>query len=171
MKLHEHDNKPCSIAQALSVIGDSWTLLILRNAFLGTKRFDSFQQELGLTRHLLTDRLNKLVDNEILSKVPVANYKSRFEYRLTAKGRALSTLFIAMGNWANDWLFDPDEAPMSYAHKGCQGEVRVERQCKTCDETLMGNEIEIVHNKEVEALKSELCEEDLIKKLGFLPRR
>lgn len=70
MKLDDIGEQPCSIARTLSVIGDRWTLLILRNAFLGTRRFESFQQNLGVTRHVLSDRLKRLVENDILVKTP-----------------------------------------------------------------------------------------------------
>lgn len=70
MKLDDIGEQPCSIARTLSVIGDRWTLLILKNAFLGTRRFESFQQNLGVTRHVLSDRLKRLVENDILVKTP-----------------------------------------------------------------------------------------------------
>lgn len=80
MKWDDIGEQPCSIARTLSVIGDRWTMLIIRNAFMGMRRFDDFQQHLGVTRHVLSDRLKRLVEHEILVKVPYVNRQERFEY-------------------------------------------------------------------------------------------
>ena len=70
MRWEELDQEPCSVARALAVVGDRWTLIILRDCFLGVRRFDQFESRLGITRHVLTDRLKKLVENDVLTKVP-----------------------------------------------------------------------------------------------------
>ena len=89
MKWHELGEMSCPIARSLSIFGDRWTLLIIRNAFLRTRRFDDFQKQLGITRHLLTERLNRLVDNKIFEKVLYQEAPKRYEYKLTEKGLAL----------------------------------------------------------------------------------
>ncbi len=86
MKWDNIQEFPCSVARALSIVGDRWTLLILRDSFMGTKRFDKFQKQIGLSRHRLTDRLNKLVEHEILRKTPYQEKPVRYEYKLTRKG-------------------------------------------------------------------------------------
>ena len=96
--------QPCSIAQTLSVIADRWILLILRNALLGTRRFESFQQNLGVTRHVLSDRLKRLVENDILVKTPYVQRQERYEYRLTEKGLALYPILMSMVNWVDEWM-------------------------------------------------------------------
>ena len=101
MKWDNIQEMPCSVARALSVVGDRWTLLILRDCFMGTKRFDKFQKQIGLSRHRLTDRLNKLVEHEILKKVPYQEKPVRHEYRLTERGKALYPMLVSLIDWAN----------------------------------------------------------------------
>lgn len=79
MKWDDIGDQPCSVARMLSVIGDRWTMLILRNAFMGIRRFDDFQKSLGVTRHVLSDRLKRLVEYEILVKAPYFDRQERFE--------------------------------------------------------------------------------------------
>ena len=86
MKWDEIGDQPCSVARTLSVLGDRWTMLILRNAFMGIRRFDEFQRSLGVTRHVLSERLKRLVEYGILTKVPYVERQERFEYQLTDKG-------------------------------------------------------------------------------------
>ncbi|MGH7123950.1 MAG: winged helix-turn-helix transcriptional regulator, partial [Stellaceae bacterium] len=89
MRWDEIRGMPCSVARTLSVIGDRWTLLVLRDAFLRTRRFEDFQRQLGVTRHLLASRLRKLVAAGILAKVRYQEKPTRYEYRLTEKGLEL----------------------------------------------------------------------------------
>lgn len=97
MKWSDLDSNPCPIARSLSVVGDRWTLLILRDCFVGTTRFDKFQESLGLTRHVLADRLAKLVEAGVLEKKAYA--KARFDYRLTARGKALAPVLSHLFDW------------------------------------------------------------------------
>lgn len=97
MKWSELDTAPCPIARALSVVGDRWTLLILRDCFVGETRFDAFQQSLGLTRHVLSERLAKLVAAGVLSKTAYA--KGRYDYKLTARGKALAPVLSGLFDW------------------------------------------------------------------------
>ena len=89
MRWDDIDKQVCSVARSLSVVGERWTMLIIRDAFLGTRRFDQFQSNLGITRHRLSERLGKLVDAGVLVKVPYNDRPLRYEYRLTRKGRSL----------------------------------------------------------------------------------
>src|SRR5918912_904639 len=82
-----YENQVCSVARALEVLGDRWTLLVLRDAFSRIRRFEDFQRSLGVARNVLTDRLSRLVDEGILKRVPYQERPVRFEYRLTEKGR------------------------------------------------------------------------------------
>ena len=93
MRWDDIDQQTCSVARALSVVGERWTMLILRDAFLGTRRFDQFQKNLGVTRHRLSERLTKLVDHGVLTKVPYQERPLRHEYRLTRKGLGLYPVF------------------------------------------------------------------------------
>ncbi|MGW2250650.1 winged helix-turn-helix transcriptional regulator [Kitasatospora sp. NPDC001660] len=98
----EDDN--CAIAQALDVVGDSWTLLIVRDAARGLNRFEQFQQELGLSRKVLAERLRLLVDSGVLTREPYQEHPPRHEYRLTPRGRALLPVLVALQDWGDSWL-------------------------------------------------------------------
>lgn len=103
MKWVEATEKNCPIAKSLAIFGDRWTLLIIRNAFLGMKRFEVLQNDLGITRHVLSERLSRLVEQGILEKKAYVDRQQRFEYVLTAKGRALAPVLQAMMQWGLDW--------------------------------------------------------------------
>lgn len=94
----------CSLAKALDVIGDGWSLLVLREAFFGTRRFGEFQRELGIARNILTDRLTHLVDHEVMKRVDVGRHGSRFEYHLTRRGKDLATAMTALRQWGDRWI-------------------------------------------------------------------
>jgi DNA-binding HxlR family transcriptional regulator len=102
------DDSNCSVARALNEVGDWWSLLIVLQAMYGTRRFVDFQKELGIARNILCDRLEQLVSNEVLRKVDVGEHGSRFEYRLTDKGRDLFPVVIALRQWGDKWNPAPD---------------------------------------------------------------
>ena len=103
MKWSDATAQNCPIAQSLAIFGDRWTLLIIRNAFLGTTRFEQFQKSLGMTRHILSERLNRLVEQGIFQKQAYVERQQRFEYVLTEKGQALAPVLMAMMKWGLDW--------------------------------------------------------------------
>src|SRR6267378_30350 len=98
----DYEGQNCSIARALEVVGERWTLLIVRDAFLGLRRFEQFQESLGIARNVLTDRLNRLVDEEILERVPYS--ERRYEYRLTKKGRDLNIALAGLRQWGDKYI-------------------------------------------------------------------
>lgn len=102
----------CSIARALEQIGEWWTFLILREAFMGTRRFDSFQRHLGIARNILSARLKKLVAREILERAAAAGDARRVEYRLTDKGRDLFPVLMALREWGDRWVVGAGHAPV-----------------------------------------------------------
>ena len=104
-------NADCPIARAVDLLGEWGSLLIVREAFGGTTRFDAFQKRLGISRNLLTTRLNKLVDGGVLKRRPIATDAKRQEYVLTEMGEDLLTLVVAMRQWGDRWLFTPDTVP------------------------------------------------------------
>ncbi|WP_278799875.1 winged helix-turn-helix transcriptional regulator [Marinobacter nauticus] len=106
------DDSNCSVARALNEVGDWWSLLIVLHAMYGTRRFVDFQQQLGIAKNILCDRLAKLVDNEVLRKVDVGEHGSRFEYRLTEKGRDLFPVVVALRQWGDKWNPSPDGQPL-----------------------------------------------------------
>ncbi|AVH48597.1 MULTISPECIES: helix-turn-helix domain-containing protein [Acinetobacter] len=141
MKWDEIGEQPCSIARTLSVIGDRWTMLIIRNAFMGMRRFDDFQQHLGVTRHVLSDRLKRLVEHEILVKVPYVERQERFEYKLTEKGLELYPLMLSMANWADKWMDQGLGKPVEYIHKNCAKTFQPVVVCSECGEELHAKQV------------------------------
>ena len=97
-----YEDQNCSIARALEIVGERWTLLIIRDVFLGLRRFDQLQESLGVARNVLTDRLNRLVEEGILERVPYSERPPRFEYRLTDKGRQLNVALTALRQWGDE---------------------------------------------------------------------
>jgi len=99
-----YEGQTCSIARALELVGERWTLLIIRDAFLGLRRFDQFQDSLGVARNVLTNRLNRLVEEGILERTAYSERPPRFEYRLTEKGRDLGVALLALMQWGDRHL-------------------------------------------------------------------
>jgi DNA-binding HxlR family transcriptional regulator len=100
----DYQGQDCSVARALEVVGERWTLLIIRDAFLGLRRFDQFQESLGIARNVLTDRLNRLVQEGILDRVRYNDRPERYEYRLTPKGRDLGITLAGLRQWGDKHL-------------------------------------------------------------------
>ena len=123
----------CSVAQCLEVVGEWWSMLILRDAFLGVTRFDDFQRRLGVSRNILNQRLNHLVEEGVLKKVPYSEHPPRSDYRLTEKGRDLWPVVTAMRQWGDRYAA-PDGPPMVVTHKGCTGDAVM--VCSACGEHL-----------------------------------
>lgn len=105
------DEMNCGIAQALEAFGDWWTLLIVRDAFLGVRRFADFERSLGIAKNILTARLQHLVEHGILERVDAGSEGQRFEYRLTEKGDALLPVLTALREWADAWVFGRGNEP------------------------------------------------------------
>ena len=104
MLRNDYQGQDCSIARALEVVGERWTLLIVRDAFLGLRRFDQFQDSLGVARNVLTDRLKRLVQEGILERVRYSERPERYEYRLTPKGRDLAVTLAGLRQWGDKYL-------------------------------------------------------------------
>ena len=102
----------CGIGQALEALGDWWTLLIIRDAFFGVRRFGDFERDLGIAKNILAARLQHLVDHDIFEKVDVGAEGQRFEYRLTDKGEALLPVLTALREWSDDWIFGRGNEPL-----------------------------------------------------------
>lgn len=106
------DEMPCAIAQTLNQVGDWWTLLIVRDAMKGARRFSDFHDSTGIAKNILTDRLNKLVENAIMAREEVGVRGHRQEYILTERGEALFPILIAMQQWGDQWVYGEDEKPL-----------------------------------------------------------
>ncbi|MFV0476533.1 MAG: winged helix-turn-helix transcriptional regulator [Parahaliea sp.] len=162
MRWTDIDQQVCSVARALSVVGERWTLLILRDAFLGTRRFEQFQHNLGVTRHRLSERLSKLVKQGVLVKVPYQEKPLRHEYRLTRKGLGLYPVLMSLARWGDEWMTDEEGVPLEYVHRGCGHKTNPVLTCGECGEplrpegvnTLVGPALEsIADNLQVQAGK------------------
>jgi len=102
----------CGIGQALEVLGDWWTLLIVRDAFFGVRRFADFERSLGIAKNVLSARLQHLVEHGVLEAVDVGSEGPRFEYRLGAKGEALLPVLTALRDWSDEWIFGRGHEPV-----------------------------------------------------------
>jgi DNA-binding HxlR family transcriptional regulator len=121
----------CSIARTLGMVGEKWTLLILREAFYGVRRFDDFHTALGCARNLLAARLKTLVAHELLERVAyqVDGGRGRHEYRLTDKGRDLFPAVVALMQWGDRWIADEVGPPVRLFHRDCGAPVTVQLTC------------------------------------------
>jgi DNA-binding HxlR family transcriptional regulator len=126
----------CSIAQTLELVGEWWTLLIVRDAFLGIRRFDDFVERLGISRNVLADRLDKLVDADILVRREYDAGRGRSDYLLTERGRALWPVLTALRQWGDEWLLGEGHEPIVLRHVGCGEITHVESACSVCGELL-----------------------------------
>jgi DNA-binding HxlR family transcriptional regulator len=125
------DRSRCSVAGTLAVVGEKWSLLVLREAFLGVRRFADFQRVLGAPKAVLSDRLATLVEQEVLSRVPyqAEGERTRHEYRLTRKGRDLYPTLVALMQWGDTYLADDGIAPLELQHRDCGAPVHLELVC------------------------------------------
>lgn len=126
---------PCSIARTLEVVGDHWTLLIIRDAFYGLRRFEDFQRDLGIARNILTDRLNRLVDHGVFERHLYEQHPPRHEYRLSDKGRDLLPVVLAMMSWGDRWETD-NGPPVTLTHTSCGHVTLPTVTCSECGEQL-----------------------------------
>ena len=136
MRWEETDTQTCSIAKAMSVLGDKWTFLVVRQVFMRIRRFSEIQTSLGIPKHRLSNRLSRLVDSEILYKQPYDKSGTRNEYRLTEKGLDLYPIMIAISQWGDKWMADSDGQPIVYEHLDCGEKTNPELSCSVCNETI-----------------------------------
>ena len=143
MRWSEIGGETCSIARTLSAIGDRWSLLILREAFLRTRRFADFQRRIGVARNILAGRLDHLVAEGILERKRYSERPLRFEYRLTEKGLDLHTVLMALVAWGDDWMDENDEGrPVLHVHRGCGEVMHMVGVCSECGEPIEPRAIE-----------------------------
>ena len=136
-----YEGQVCSVAGALEVLGERWTLLIIRDAFLGVRRFDDFQRRLGISRGVLTARLEWLCEEDILERRRYQERPERFEYRLTEKGRDLWPVLMALMRWGDRYEAEGGPPRMVF-HRDCGGEVTAQLTCAKCDAELTVRDVE-----------------------------
>jgi DNA-binding HxlR family transcriptional regulator len=133
----DYEGQHCSVARALELIGERWTLLVIREVFYGRRRFSEVQKTLGVARNVLTNRLQRLVDEGILERRPYSEKPERFEYFLTEKGLDLWPVMVALMHWGDKHEPLPGGPPMLVVHKGeCGGRVNDRRICERCGKEL-----------------------------------
>ncbi|HEY2140890.1 MAG TPA: helix-turn-helix domain-containing protein [Solirubrobacteraceae bacterium] len=131
----DYTTQNCSIAGALELVGERWTLLVLRDVFLGVRRFDALQRELGVARNVLASRLDRLVAEGLLKKIPYQERPLRNEYRLTEKGLDLWPVIVELMHWGDRHLAEQGP-PIVIRHRGCGGRLGERRICERCGEPL-----------------------------------
>ncbi len=120
---------PCPIARTLEIVGEWWTLLIVRDALMGARRFDEFKTT-GIADNILTARLKKLTEEGILERRPYQERPTRYEYLLTEKGRALAPVVLALRTWGRQWTQGDDSS--SIAHDACEHNLTIAAYCDHC---------------------------------------
>ena len=133
----------CSIARTLDVIGEPWSPLILRDVNAGLTRFEQLQADLGISRKVLTERLNHLVARGVLERRPY-DRRPRFEYTLTEKGAELVDLLMVMAGWGDKWLAGEAGPPVLYRHHACGQVSRVDLRCARCGEPMHAGDVDLL---------------------------
>ena len=131
----------CSIARTLGVVGERWAMLIMRSVFLGVNRFEDLQRELGIARNVLAERLDALVERELLERRAYQDRPVRHEYVLTEKGRDLFSPLVALMAWGDRWESGKAGPPVELRHDSCGEMTRPEVVCSCCGEPLTSESV------------------------------
>ena len=131
--------KACTVARAVEIVGDEWTLMLLREMFLGGRRFDDLQRQTGASPHILSRRLKRLENSGVLRRDAYSTHPPRYEYRLTAKGRGLWPVVIALKVWGDEWLGD-EPTPVEIVHKACGRTVGPHLTCPDCGKPMQAHD-------------------------------
>src|SRR5436190_2484785 len=134
-------NDTCSVAKTLEVVGERWTLLLLREAFYGVRRFEAFQRNLGVARNILTDRLHGLVAHGIFERRQYSERPPRFEYRLTQRGIDLYPALISLMAWGDRYLAEGAGGPVVLEHKDCGKASVPYMACSACGEAITARDM------------------------------
>ncbi|HEV7614757.1 MAG TPA: helix-turn-helix domain-containing protein [Solirubrobacterales bacterium] len=140
MAIEAFANLNCSVAQPLSFLGERWSLLVLRDLFLGRRRFDEIQDSLGLASNVLSQRLSTLVEEGVAERHRYSEHPERFEYRLTEKGRDLQPVLLAMLAWGDRYTAGPAGPPLETVHDECGKAFHMVPTCSRC-----GGEVDADH--------------------------
>ncbi len=144
MLKNDYEGQVCSIAGALEVVGERWSLLIVRDVLLGLRRFDEIQANLGIARTVLQTRLVRLVEQGILERRPYQEHPPRYEYRLTEKGLDLWPAMVALMRWGDEYAAPAAGPPVLLEHRGCGGALDEHRICAACGERLSVRDVRAV---------------------------
>jgi DNA-binding HxlR family transcriptional regulator len=133
----------CSIARTMAILGEPWTALILRDLFIGITRFDALHSHLGVSRKVLTARLSRLADDEVVVKRAYSQRPERFDYVLTGKGWQLCDILLAITAWGDKWTMEQDGPPALLRHRHCSHLATAEIRCSHCGEPLHAADTEV----------------------------
>lgn len=143
MQRTQFQEMACSIARTLDVIGEPWSPLILRDVWAGVHRFDHIQADLGISRKVLTERLNHLVDQGVLERQPY-DTRPRYEYHLTPKGTDLVETLMVMARWGDRWLAGDAGPPVLYRHHTCGQIGHVDPRCSHCGQPMHADNVDLL---------------------------
>lgn len=148
----DYEGQICSIARSLEMVGERWTLLVVREIFHGRRKFSEMQRSLGVARNVLTARLQRMVDEGILERRPYSERPARYEYFLTEKGLDLWPVMIALMQWGDKWEPLADGPPSIVVHKGeCGGKIDDRRICTKCGKALTVREARAIEGPGMKA--------------------
>ncbi len=143
MKWSELAAQDCSMSRSIAVIGDRWTLMILRDLFLGVRRFEDFERRLGISRSVIAERLKLLVDEGVLRREAYQDHPVRHEYRLTDKGLALHPVVMAIVHWGDAHYAGEAGPPLIHRHKACGCDFTPVLTCSECGEAVGARDVEM----------------------------
>ncbi|GAB3495177.1 winged helix-turn-helix transcriptional regulator [Amycolatopsis cihanbeyliensis] len=143
MRWSEIRNEHCSVARTLSVVGERWTMLVLREAFNRTRRFEDFQQRTGAPRPVLAERLRTLTEDGVLRRSRYAERPDRYEYRLTEKGLDLYPVVVSLMAWGDRWMAGEDGPPVRLTHGTCGVTTTPRLTCPTCGEPVHARDMRV----------------------------
>ncbi len=143
MKWHELAEQECSVARSLAVIGDRWTLMIVRDMFLGASRFEEFHRSLGISRTILSERLQLLEKEGVVRRIAYQENPTRYKYRFTAKGLDLHAVMMMIVKWGDTYYSGEKGPPVEYHHKSCGQTFTPVLACSECGEAVTPFETEV----------------------------
>src|SRR4051794_9217486 len=133
---NDYPDQNCSVARTLELLGERWTLLVIRDVLTGARRFDQMQRRLGIARNVLSARLDRLLEEGILERRPYSHTPPRYEYFLTEKGLDLWPVLVALVAWGDKYAAPPEGPPLVIVHKDCGGQIDDRRICRRCGKHL-----------------------------------
>lgn len=143
MQRTQFGDMACSIARTLHIAGEPWSPLIIRNAMVGITRFDDHQRALGISRKVLAERLDWLVENDVLERHAYSDRPPRHDYVLTQKGRELSDVLFAISAWGDRWTAGDAGPPALFRHRTCGEYTHAEIRCAHCGELLHSQDVDV----------------------------
>lgn len=142
-------NTTCAISRAVERVGDPWVLIILREVFLGSRRFDAFQRHTGASPHILSQRLKKMCTDGILERRLYSDHPPRYEYMVTEKGRDLWPVLVMLKAWGDKWM--GQDGSVTLTHKGCNHDMRPQIVCPECGDPLQAHDVRATISPELAA--------------------